>query len=100
MNGPIDIYTSAKIYDILIEHCGAHPNDKGSFIYNQREGCTEWRFSGKLGFGGKFWNTNDEFYINCYNEDKDKKKDEIIEKTNELLKPLYEKWVAENGQHK
>jgi hypothetical protein len=83
-----------KVYDILIEHLGAqaHPFDKENFVsaFTQKEHTAiEWRFSGLLGFGGKFWR-NGGFYVNCYPEDKTKKRQALIEKANALIAALVE----------
>jgi hypothetical protein len=51
-----------KIYDLLIEIGGASVDERTGFIYHHCEstyGCSEWRFRGKLGCGGKYrsrWN--------------------------------------------
>ena len=45
---------AGKVYDLLV---GAYEPDRDNFIYHHTEskdGCSEWRFCGKLGFGGKY----------------------------------------------
>jgi hypothetical protein len=57
-----------RIYHILVDECGAPEasDNERQFIYHQsEEGCTEWRFFGLLGFGGKFWNTGERWYVNA-----------------------------------
>jgi len=104
MNRQIPENIADKIYDILVEHAGASPRDseRSGFIYHQGKkpdkynntgGCAEYRFQGKLGFGGKFWNCNSRFYVNAYTEDTGSRESEIIQKVNELLKPLYEDYL-------
>jgi hypothetical protein len=89
-----------KIYNILVEHTGMYnsESEKRQFLFNQGKnpskynkqgGCVEYRFGGKLGFGGKFRNCNNRFYVSAYNEDEGSKEAIIIRKVNELLKPLY-----------
>lgn len=46
-----------KIYDLLVSIGGASEHERQSFVYHHcvdEYGCMEWRFSGKLGFGGKY----------------------------------------------
>lgn len=72
-----------KIYNCLIENCGACPHNQQSFISLQTtKEIVEWRFGGKLGFGGKFWNNDNRWYVSCYQEDETKTRNKIIEKTN------------------
>ena len=83
-----------KIYDIL-EEIGASSNMRDSFIHIQTNSqCDEWRFMGKLGFGGKFWNewsysaNKPKWRVSCYLEDENEKTIKIIEETNNKLKLL------------
>lgn len=65
----------AKVYDILVKHTGASNDgsDKKTFVSHLCEGDDyfEYRFRGKLGFGGKF-RRNDcnsqKHYVTCYSE--------------------------------
>lgn len=45
-----------EIYDLLVSNGGAPVGDKENFIYNHSKDnkCTEWRFCGMFGFGGKY----------------------------------------------
>lgn len=77
-----------ELCDILMEHAGAFPYDKTQFLQaqtNREFPCREFRFCGKLGFGGKFWNNNGKLYVACYQEDENKKRNKIIEKVNKML---------------
>lgn len=38
MNGKLDVITAGKIYDILVQECGAWAKDKYSFVSGQGEG--------------------------------------------------------------
>jgi len=100
---PGDLAT--EIYNILVEYAGYYDceSNLSQFIYHQGEnpskynefgGCTEYRFQGKLGFGGKFWNCNSRFYVNGYSEDKGPKEEKIITEVNELLKPIYKEHIS------
>ncbi|MEE9214881.1 MAG: hypothetical protein V3U54_08825 [Thermodesulfobacteriota bacterium] len=86
------------IFNLLVKHAGAFEGDRTSFLYAQidrEHPCREFRFCGKLGFGGKFWNNNEKLYINCYNEDENPKRNRIIKKVNRLLE-AYAKEIPEN----
>lgn len=61
-----------QVYTILVSFGGAREDDRDSFIYHHCEDkhkdlCTEWRFQGHFGFGGKYrstWNG-----VTAYSED-------------------------------
>ena len=76
-----------KIWQILEEHAGAYPNNKDNFLANWPE-CTEYRFCGSLGFGGKIWHNCRKVYINCYSEDLNPKKQKVIDKVNGLIQEI------------
>jgi hypothetical protein len=88
---PLTAETASHIYDILVRVCGAPEHYRNDFIFAQaRENWPiEWRFQGKLGFGGKFWRNNGRKYVNCYPEDETPKRLEIIRQANEQLKQFY-----------
>jgi len=48
-----------KVYDILVKFGNALEDERDDFIYHHTETniCTEWRFRGKFGFGGKYRST-------------------------------------------
>lgn len=78
-----------QIYSLLVEIGGASERMRGSFIYHHCEnedGCGEWRFQGKLGFGGKYYSGRN--VVDCYTEDRDDKTTKIIEELNEKLSNL------------
>jgi len=84
------------IYDILVEECGAYDGDDWSrqgfvhWVVNGVEGH-EFRFGGKLGFGGKLWffsNSRQALSVSCYAEDENKDRQKMIAKTNERLAQL------------
>ena len=62
-----------QIWNILVKDGGAFDRDNGdSFVRYavQKQDCTfEWRFQGHLGFGGKFWQNQNRWYVNAYPED-------------------------------
>jgi len=78
-------------YAILVEHAGAVANEADSFVHHalkDEHPLTEWRFSGKLGFGGKFRRLSQKVYIDCYPEDETNERKAIIQKVNILLGDL------------
>ena len=80
----------SKAYNLLIEHCGIRDDDmRDTFIRHfVEQGGMEWRFQGKLGFGGKFWHTGRGWDINCYREDETKELKALIKTVNGLLADL------------
>jgi hypothetical protein len=80
-----------KVYDILVATTGANESDRFAFIYNHVKSpeahlMEEWRFCGKLGFGGKYWKRNN--WVTCYKEDETREARSVMKKTNEELKAL------------
>lgn len=85
-----------KIYDYLVEH-GSAPvsihdgidRNKEVFVFHaSQEGITEYRCVFALGFGGKFWNNMDRWYVSCYKEDRTPERDALIRKINAFLEGL------------
>lgn len=91
----IDEAIAAEIYAILMEECGAPEVYRESFIYafGKDRQPTEWRFCGKLGFGGKFWQNCDKWYVNAYSEDLTSERERMIEAANERLSVLAQSYV-------
>lgn len=82
-----------RVYDLLVKHAGAVDSDteRDLFVLAQTgKHCTEWRFIGKLGFGGKFWRNAGHIYVNCYVEDTTPDRQLIINHTNTALWALLE----------
>lgn len=75
------------VYEILIEVCEASAREKDDFVYTHtRNGCSEWRFQGNLGFGGKYWSGRNA--VSCYPEHLNPNTEQIIEKANKLLSEI------------
>lgn len=83
-----------KIYDVLTTYGGATDYMRDSFVYHftnnihdeQNTCCEEWRFCGKLGYGGKYLlETNT---VTCYQEDETKQTLKIIDEINNRLKKI------------
>lgn len=68
---PLTEDQAKAVYQILVEECGASTTSTGpmSFIFEftSDRPCTEWRFQGFLGFGGKF--RYPRMSVDCYRED-------------------------------
>lgn len=79
-----------KVYDILEELGGATGEGyRESFIYNYTKDkykSDEWRFQGKLGFGGKY--RGERNMVDCYQEDENPERKRLIKKINTVLKKL------------
>jgi hypothetical protein len=88
------------IYMILTETLGANEEHASSFVGNLSRGCVEWRFQGTLGFGGKFWNANDRWYVTCYPEDSTDERRAVIAVANERLARLKANYDTENAAAK
>lgn len=87
----IDIqpHEARRIYDILVEECGASEKDRQWFVNLQTEDhVREYRFQGDLGYGGKFWRNNGKWYVNFYAEDETSCRVEMTWKANKKLATL------------
>ena len=75
-----------KIYDILVCIGGAYEPWRDSFVYHHTEskcGCNEWRFSGKLGFGGKYRSKYNR--VDFYVEDETPDRIRLMNEINSML---------------
>lgn len=84
-------------YDILVREAGANGDhgERYSFVYHVSQSprpTNEYRFGGKLGFGGKFRNNgnNDGIpYVDCYREHLTPEVQAVIATTNAALLALF-----------
>jgi len=86
MSKKLDIEKINEIYDILVHIGGAHEFEREGFIYSHcisEHCCEEWRFCGKLGFGGKYRSLTNT--VDCYIEDMNDERFAIINKINSEL---------------
>lgn len=105
---PVDRELAGRIHDLLVEKVGARDDadDRSDFAYwladrDDRQGGrgNEYRFMGRLGFGGKFWwqiphnlpgrKPLGQWYVTCYPEDSTPERERMIDATNEALYDLY-----------
>ena len=87
---PIPEVWAGRILDLLIQDAGAHARDRDQFMRWAKDGYSEFRFCGTLGFGGKFWNNAGRWYISCYKEDSTPERERTIQAVNEKLVFLHE----------
>ena len=76
------------IYDVLVDECGAYDSaDARSDFAVHWPACGEYRFQGKLGFGGKVWSPTMRSApkVTCYPEDRTDDWAAMIERANERL---------------
>jgi len=81
---------ASQVFDLLVKHAEANESDRDSFLHAQERGCTEYRFCGSLGFGGKFWDNAGRWYVTCYSEDETPARLTAIDATNTALAALRE----------
>lgn len=80
--------TAREIYRILMVYAGAPPQQLEHFLSCMDSNVQEYRFGGKLGFGGKL-RIGDSWFVDCYPEDLDDTSATIMKATNSRLKRLY-----------
>ena len=71
------------VYDLLVQIGGASEDERETFVYNHTEArylCTEWRFCGVLGFGGKYRSERNR--VDCYREDETPERLAVIKEIN------------------
>jgi hypothetical protein len=82
-----------KAWTVLVDHAGASrfPDEEDRFVFLQsNEHVAEYRFGGKLGFGGKFWRNAGRFYVSAYTEDvkAHPSMQEVVDDVNDRLQRL------------
>lgn len=89
------------IWRILVEVCGAHEDSDGRqemwFVMGVTQPrFTEYRFGGKLGFGGRFWQSYNRWYVSYYKEDETEERREIVAEADRRLAVLRSKFSGQN----
>lgn len=77
------------VWDTLIREAGATTAEsrRQEFVHlHTIENCTEYRFIGALGFGGKYRSKKNK--IDCYAEDETPERLATVERTNKVLAEL------------
>jgi len=80
-----------EAYNICIDICGAPVLEKNYMNYlieyfmNDNSNSMEWRFQGKLGFGGKLYLNYKGFSVDCYQENYNDARRLMIQKANIML---------------
>lgn len=93
---PKEVDFFSKAYDILVKYAGAYNGEKNfekfnfvaSHLSTDKYPASEYRFCGKLGFGGKYWKKRNA--VSAYSEDDNTETQNIINITNKELKLLKE----------
>lgn len=75
------------VWQVLVDEAGAWADDIGQFRHHWPD-CGEYRFQGKLGFGGKVWANRDDVYVTCYPEDSTREREAMIAACNRRLEAL------------
>ena len=88
MTAPPGTTQADAIYDLLVSKVGAHPRHRTEFVESLMEGCREFRFQGKLGFGGKIYVDPHRIRIGCYRDDGTPERLAIILEVNAELEKL------------
>jgi hypothetical protein len=80
------------IYDVLVRECGAHDSETDRLqwaVFWKNGPPNEYRFIGKLGFGGKVWISRSEPpHVSCYREDETPERLAMIATANAALTEL------------
>lgn len=77
------------VFDVLVQHAGAREWMRDQFVYLHVNGrCDEFRFQGRLGFGGKFWRHR--YEVSAYPEDLTPERRRVIDETSAALAALKE----------
>lgn len=79
----------SSVYDVLVTLGGANETMRDRFVYNhtdEKSPCTEWRFCGHLGYGGKYRSERNR--VDCYREDETPARAKIITEVNAALSAL------------
>jgi hypothetical protein len=85
--------TANRIYDVLVSVCGASEFEREAFVQQYIPGpCSEWRFQGHLGFGGKIYDDGTHmrphfprFRVRCYPEDRTPEREAMRKEADALL---------------
>jgi len=94
-NGILNEKEANQIYEILVEHCGASESYRDNFVLCHTDneqikihGSSEFRFIGKLGFGGKFRINGGRFFVDYNAEDETLEVKSMAKTANELIAQL------------
>ena len=80
-----------RYFDVLVAICGANPNLRADFVrcLVEPRANYEFRFQGRLGFGGKFYlDRHSDPHVDCYKEDRTPERVQIILTANRHFRAL------------
>lgn len=88
--GPVSgsVQWFSRVYGVLMVHCEAPLGMMQQFIiaHTGERPCDEFRFQGRLGFGGKYRRKTNT--VDCYPEDENPTRQRLIAETNAALDAL------------
>ena len=86
-----------SVFDMLNTIGGAHESMRQDFIYHHTSAqpCDEYRFQGKLGFGGKYWRKENR--VSCYREDETPERLRLIIELDAALSKLSNEKAEASG---
>lgn len=98
IQAPLSKQVAHAIYDMLVTEASAAADADSRFQFvayvSERRtfaaGTREYRFSGSLGFGGKFYVSGGRAYVSCYPEDQTPERLETIKRCNTAINALFE----------
>ncbi len=95
---PLSFAEASAVYDILIKHVDAPVSLRENFIIVMVSGDanSEYRFQGKLGFGGKYRPATNK--VECYKEDENPERMALIWAVNIVLADNRERCGGEPPQ--
>ena len=94
---------AGEVYDLLVSIGGADGDSRESFALYTGEkydwNCSEWRFQGHFGFGGKFRTRRDgksprDWYVDYYPEDDTLERAGLLKILNNKLEELRKKHTS------
>ncbi|GAB2733916.1 hypothetical protein [Nocardioides pakistanensis] len=106
LTDPLTREAAEEVYTVLVEHAGASDDGwaRADFVHHQGASfCSEYRFGGCLGFGGKFWRTTvrlpdgtfgEGWYVTAYPEDTTVEVQTRIDATNAALHQARQRHAA------
>lgn len=89
-----------SVFNLLASIGGAHESMRADFVHHHARSnppCDEYRFQGKLGFGGKYRRKTNT--VDCYSEDETPERLAIIERLNAELAKLPNDKLRHGGEN-
>lgn len=87
----LDATTAARVEELLRGECAGYYTGFEHYVTRPCRWGHEWRFGGRLGFGGKFHmvaGLRPRMYVSCYPEDETPERRDLVAKVNAELAAL------------